>query len=146
MRKSREYAAWKSMRQRCNDPNCKAYKYYGARGIRDKFLNFEEFFSHLGQCPTSMSLDRIDNNGHYEKGNVRWADSLTQMNNRSDNLKFTYKGKTQALSEWSREIGISVGTLWYRFAKARWPIDRVLNDPLLTQSDAGKLGAKARWD
>lgn len=68
---------------RCTNPNNPSYKDYGARGIEFRFNSFQEFLNEVGRRPSSQhSLDRIDNNGHYAKGNLRWADKKAQANNR----------------------------------------------------------------
>lgn len=46
------------------------------------FTSFGQFVEHVGKKPDiTFSLDRIDNNGHYELGNVRWADKSEQCRN-----------------------------------------------------------------
>lgn len=81
-----EQRAYNSARTRCNNPNNAGYSYYGGRGIEFRFKDFDEFISELGERPSDgHSLDRIDNDGHYEKGNVRWATKSEQMNNRREN-------------------------------------------------------------
>jgi hypothetical protein len=88
-KRSRLYAAWVSMRQRCNNPRSQGYHNYGGRGIRvyprwdtssARFLS--DILSEIGWPPKGKSLDRIDNDGNYEPGNVRWANPLTQTLNR----------------------------------------------------------------
>ena len=72
------------MKQRCLNPRNSAYFYYGGRGIKvcDRWNNsFENFLEDLGERPEGMTLDRIDPNGNYEPGNVRYADAKTQNNN-----------------------------------------------------------------
>ena len=82
-----EYYAWKAARQRTTNPNDKDWGNYGGRGIAmcDSWRRsggFEKFFAHIGPKPgPSYSLDRVDNDGHYEPGNVRWADKATQSRN-----------------------------------------------------------------
>jgi hypothetical protein len=73
------YGAWK----RCTNPRATGYKNYGGRGIEFRFCSFEEFFAEAGPKPSvHHTLDRKDNDGHYEPGNVRWATEKEQNNNR----------------------------------------------------------------
>lgn len=83
------YERWKSIRQRCGNPNDKAWKNYGGRGIKvcDRWRNsFEAFYADVGDPPEAwLTLDRIDNDRGYEPGNVRWATRVQQNNNRRGN-------------------------------------------------------------
>jgi hypothetical protein len=86
---SKEYRAWTAAKQRCLNPNNPNYKNYGARGITmhpDWVDNFAAFYAHIGPAPGKarhVSIDRIDTDGNYEPGNVRWVTSVKiQINNR----------------------------------------------------------------
>jgi hypothetical protein len=78
----REYHAFWHAKNRCENPADSAYKHYGRRGIKFLFASLAEFLDHIGPRPSSKhSLDRIDNDGNYEPGNVRWATMKQQANN-----------------------------------------------------------------
>jgi hypothetical protein len=75
------------MIRRCTNPADDHWKYYGGRGIKvcDRWLaSFEDFWADVGDAPPGMTLDRIDNDGDYEPGNVRWATWLEQRANLRD--------------------------------------------------------------
>lgn len=70
---------------RCYDPHYAGYHNYGGRGIAvcdDWRDSFDAYYAATGDAPEGMTLDRIDNDGNYEPGNVRWATRMTQLLNR----------------------------------------------------------------
>jgi hypothetical protein len=78
------------MMKRCYSRNDKRFQDYGGRGIRvaPQWHTIEGFVADMDSRPSPQhSLDRIDNDGHYEPGNVRWATALTQGPNRRPRLK-----------------------------------------------------------
>jgi hypothetical protein len=76
-------AAWRGMKRRCTSPNTRSWKSYGGRGIQFNFLCFDQFFAEVGIPPTlTHSIDRINGDGHYQPGNVRWATPEEQLLNR----------------------------------------------------------------
>lgn len=82
------YQTWEGMIKRCTNPKATGYHNYGARGIRicDAWMDTATFISDIerliGPRPSGMSMDRIDNEGNYEPGNIRWATRSEQMRNR----------------------------------------------------------------
>lgn len=82
--KSRAYAAWSNMKQRCGNPLNGQFHDYGGRGITydQPWSKFENFLADMGDPPHGLSLDRIDNNAGYSKQNCRWADKSTQRRNK----------------------------------------------------------------
>jgi Staphylococcus phage HNH endonuclease len=92
------YACWRRIRIRCHNPDNEAYKFYGGRGIAVyegwlyDFTVFRDWIlTNLGPRPVGRSLDRKNNNGNYEPGNLRWATPKQQANNRRK--KSHYRGK-----------------------------------------------------
>lgn len=85
MSKTKTYRVWVAMIQRCTDPNATGYANWGGRGITvcERWRHsFEAFLADMGERPEGCSIDRIDNGGNYEPGNVRWATALEQTQNR----------------------------------------------------------------
>jgi len=81
-RKTSVYRSYASARNRCNNPNSENWKHYGGRGINFLFESFAQFFAELGPRPKGTTLDRIDNDGHYAPGNVRWSTKSEQEHNK----------------------------------------------------------------
>ena len=81
------------MLTRCHYPATNGYRNYGARGIAvcDRWRNsFADFLADMGEPPgPDYSLDRIDVNGNYEPGNVRWATSIEQAQNKRNSRAST---------------------------------------------------------
>jgi len=74
------------MKQRCDNPKRKDYKYYGGRGIKCLFKKPKEFINYVINSlqidPRGLTIDRIDNDGHYEPGNIRFVNQAENNKNR----------------------------------------------------------------
>jgi hypothetical protein len=82
MSASVEYAVFRSMRDRCENPANKHYHNYGGRGLRVLFPDFHSFYQELGPRQTGGWIDRIDNNRGYEPGNCRWVSPSENQKNK----------------------------------------------------------------
>lgn len=108
MSRSPEFKAWSGMLQRCNNPYKTEYKYYGGRGISvcPEWHEFVAFYQDMGPRPSpTHSLDRINCNGNYEPGNVRWASAFEQWENReARQFSFNaYQDKTASTAIYPRD-------------------------------------------
>jgi len=99
-----EYRAFHDAKNRCTNPKHKRYADWGGRGIKFNFDSVGTFISYLGVKPTKdHQLDRIDNDGHYEMGNVKWSTRKEQQLNKRPrksnpfNLARIRKVKSQGL-------------------------------------------------
>jgi len=111
------YRLWSGVKSRCLNPSTQHYARYGGRGIRfhPAWLDFAVFRDDVGERPEGATLERIDNNGHYEPGNVSWATRKEQANNRSTNTYVEHNGETRTLMQWSEHLGYSYGMM-----RSRW--------------------------
>lgn len=128
MSKTPTYKVWESLLSRCYNPNNSRYHRYGGRGIGvcDEWRHsFETFLIDMGKSPDGMQLDRMDNDQGYSKSNCRWATRTEQQNNTRRNRHITAFGKTQTISQWSREIGVSRFAIRDRLDKGMLPEDAI---------------------
>lgn len=128
-RGTRIYAIWKSMRERCNNPNTNRSKIYHDNGIRvchewDDFIKFRQWSLDNGYAD-NLTIDRIDSKGNYEPSNCRWVTQKVQQNNRSNNRHIEWNGESHTLGEWSDITGIKLGTIHERL-KRGWNISKAL--------------------
>jgi hypothetical protein len=131
--KAPEYSAWMAMVHRCTNPKRSDYQNYGGRGIRiaaewlgpDGYLRFVE---HVGPRPSGTSIDRIDVNGNYESGNVRWATRSEQQRNTRRSRWLTLDGETKTLAEWCERTGLGHRTIMLRL-KRGWSVEKALRTP-----------------
>lgn len=131
------FNVWVAMHQRCTNSKCKSYPRYGGRGIRvcDEWTGpegFSQFIADMGEPPKGMSLDRIDNDGHYCPSNCRWASRSQQQRNRSaDVLRLVTIGdETLCLSEWADRFSISIATVRRRIDRYGWDDVMALTTPI----------------
>ena len=82
-RHTKLFGVWWQMIQRCRNPKHKAYRNYGGRGIAvcDRWKSFENFALDMGEAPHGLSLERKDNDGHYDPSNCVWATASQQSRN-----------------------------------------------------------------
>lgn len=109
LRRSREYSSWQAMKDRCYNKNNERYADWGGRGIQvcDEWIkSFTAFYNHIGPRPSpTHSIDRIDTNGNYEPGNVRWASQEEQQNNKRSNVYVSFDCGTLTVAQWCKYIG-----------------------------------------
>lgn len=102
------YKSWAEMKYRCGNPR---KKYYTHISYCEEWKDFRNFFADMGERPVGTSLDRIDVTKGYCKENCRWADDITQENNRRNNHYFEYNGELLTIPQIARKYNISRSNL-----------------------------------
>lgn len=137
--KTPEYSIWVLMKYRCSNPNSPDYANYGGRGIRvcERWReSFAAFLADVGLRPTPRhTIDRLDNAGHYEPGNVQWIPKSLQSRNRRTTFWFDTADGPACLAELARKHGMKPAVLNGRLRRG-WPLDAALSTPTLTRGDS----------
>jgi hypothetical protein len=102
------YKSWSEMKSRCGNTKRPDYEHVS---YCDEWNDFKNFLRDMGVRPEGTTLDRIDPFGNYEPSNCRWADAVTQENNRRNNRRFMYKGELLTLAQIARKYAISRSNL-----------------------------------
>ncbi len=115
MTRTPEYKVWQNLKDRCYNEEAVQYPNYGGRGIRvcERWLeSFENFLADMGLRPgPGYSIDRENNDGHYEPGNCRWATSDIQANNRRVNKYYEFEGEQLTIPQIAKKLRIPPATL-----------------------------------
>ena len=117
------YIIWDDMIGRCYRKSSSRYDRYGGRGITvcNEWKKFESFYEYVSKLPhygeQGYTINRIDNDGNYEPGNVEWSDKETQANNTSRNHYLTFNNKTRTIAQWSKETVICCSTIHSRIKR-----------------------------
>lgn len=120
MSKSPEYRAYHKMKQRCATDDPHYFPHYKAKGITvcPEWDTFEALFIDMGVRPgLDYSLERKEGHLGYSKNNCTWATVVEQQNNKSSNVVLTAFGKTQTLTQWSRELKLTAARIRLRLRR-----------------------------
>lgn len=116
-------AIFNSMKQRCYNKNCSAYKNYGGRGIKicDKWLNNKNGIKNFinwainNGYQEGLTIDRINNNGDYCPENCRWITMKEQNKNKRSNVIIKINNEEKCISEWAEIYNLNDATVRRRF-------------------------------
>jgi len=121
------YNSWRGTIARCYNLSNARYKDYGGRGITvcERWKqSFENFWEDMGPShKKGLTIDRIDNNGNYNKENCQWSDLETQMNNKRNNIWIETPNGLMTLAQAGRSFGLGIGIIRGRL-KNGWSIER----------------------
>lgn len=145
MTNTKVFSVWNGMRDRCSNVKNESYPHYGERGITvcaEWTNSFEAFYEHVSKLPhcgeEGYSIDRINNDGNYEPGNVQWATLVEQRRNQRNNRFITIDGVTRTAVEWAEIVGIASCTIRKRLNSGWSEYDAVFK-PIHSQKESALL-------
>lgn len=123
--KTRIYEIWSSIKSRCDSPRNKNYSRYGGRGIKvcERWRDFESFYEDMKDgYQDDLTIDRKDNDGHYEPSNCRWVTQQQQLSNYSRNRFITINGETDTIKNMCIKYGVPYDKTFRRIKKGIDPL------------------------
>lgn len=143
----RLYRAWANMGSRTRSKTPRYWKSWGSKGVKvcPEWSEYAPFraWSLAHGFRKGMSLDRIDNDGHYSPENCRWIPRGDQMHNKGNSIRLTLNGVTKSLPVWARELGVSQALLMGRYQNG-WTDEQTLTLPKGENRPGMKRGRKRR--
>ncbi len=138
MSRTKLHHVWRTMKDRCNNPNANQYEDYGGRGIKycHEWADFSNFFADMGHPPNGGTLERKDNNGPYCKDNCRWSTRREQARNKRNNQLVTWKGETLTVTDLAIKNGMVPRTLFNRLFRAKMSLEDAMNTPIQKKGGA----------
>lgn len=128
--RTKEYIAYINARRRCEYPKYSGYKYYGAKGTEFRFSCFSDFLKEVGRKPSRKhTLGRINTEGHYEPGNVRWETWTEQSRNRPfvymtmakvRRIRWLYDNTSITQRELAKKFNTSQNRIWEIVNNVGW--------------------------
>lgn len=129
-KQSKKYTCWCNIKRRVTNAQHPAFRDYGGRGIEmcaEWYASFAAFDRDVPDAPSpELTLERLDNSKGYEPGNVDWVSRLVQGSNKRNNVRLTFRGRTETIAEWSRELGIKSATIRNRVRLYGWTVEEAL--------------------
>lgn len=140
------YRKYMHMKDRRYNPKDKRYNRYGGRGIKicNEWLNsYQEFekWSLSHGYEEALTIDRIDNDGDYEPNNCKYVTFSENSKKKGTNKYFTYKGKTQNLTDWCNELNLKYHTVLCRL-RAGWTFENAVETPVKKGRDITSMIGK----
>lgn len=129
-----EYRLWVGMQTRCYNKKEKAYKYYGARGIRVcvRWLGdggFVNFLADMGERPSAKHwIERKNNDRNYEPSNCCWATREVQANNKRNTIWVTWEGKKMSLKQACGKVRLPYYSVRSRMYRKGWSFQQAVRN------------------
>ena len=136
---TRFYNIWRSIKDKCDNPNHNSYSRYGGRGIGycSRWSQFKAFMAdmldsykiHRKEHDTTQ-IERINNDGGYCPENCKWATRKEQGRNTRKNRMLEFRDEKKPMSQWAEELGINYSTLNKRINGMNWSTKKALSTPV----------------
>lgn len=78
---------------------------------------------------STLTIDRIDNDGDYSPENCRWISMSEQASNKRTNVLIEWNGERKTISQWAKVLNVQMKTLHNRLVRLHWPVERAMTQP-----------------